>query len=172
MEAEAGADLDKNSAQIWTAVSTLAWLHCCSASVTAILSVPLLQRCDTVCPCTRNWMVLVQLLNSPLKRQLLLSKTSPLRDISTDFFLQSERLCSTELCVVGGFFFNACTQLRFEKTKRKTVSSLRVEYVVTSTSLCSSEHPLLSCTSLPDPVSCPNYLNPRCGRLCNARGRG
>ena len=45
----------------------------------------------------RNWMALVQSLNSPLKRQPPPSKMSPLSNISTDFFLQRERLCSAEL---------------------------------------------------------------------------
>lgn len=85
--AEAGTDLEENSAQIWTSVSDLKWLHRCSASVMSMHSALVLQGCYTVCTCTHNWMVLVQSLNSPPKRQLLPSKTSPLPNISTDFFL-------------------------------------------------------------------------------------
>lgn len=107
--AEARTDLEENAAHIWTSVSNLKWLHCCSASVMAMRSALVLQWCYIVCTCTHDWMVLVQSLNSPLKRQLLPSKTSPLPNISTDFFLQREMLCSTELhCSRRRWAFFSC----------------------------------------------------------------
>ena len=97
VRAEAGTDLEENSAQVWTSVSNLKWLHCCSAisngnAFSAGVAM-VLHRVHL----WHNGMVLVQSLHSPLKRQLLPSKMSPLSNISTDFFLQRERLCSAEL---------------------------------------------------------------------------
>lgn len=149
--AEARTDLEENAAHIWTSVSNLKWLHCCSALVLAMHSALVLQWCYTVCTCTHDWMVLVQALNSPLKRQLPPSKTSPLPNISTDFFLQREMPCSTELHCSrrrwAFFFVHICS---FSLRRQSTRPSLPSEWKMLSLLQACVPMSILSC---PAPAS-------------------
>lgn len=125
--AEAGTDLEENAAQIWPSVNNLEWLHCCSAVVMAVHSVPVLWWCYTVCTYTRNWMVLVRLWSCPLKRQM-----PPSTSLLPNIFSCREKGCVAQnFTVVGGvrLFLYAYMYLQLGKTKHKTVSFLWMEGV-------------------------------------------